>query len=103
MLRAAPNSKMGTSRIWATAVVYAVFLRLVACNEKPKAPAAPETGPKTFAKPEDAGSALMAAAKADDRNALLAIFGPNSAELISPAMKLRINRQSRTSPLHTKP
>jgi hypothetical protein len=82
MLRAAPNNKMGTSRLWANAIFLAVFLPLVACNEKPKATAPSETGPKTFAKPEDAGSALVAAAKADDRDALLAIFGPNSADLI---------------------
>ena len=82
MLRATPNDKMGTSRHWAKAIVLAAFLPLIACNEKPKAAAPSETGPKTFAKPEDAGSALVAAAKSDDRNALLAVFGPDSKDLI---------------------
>ena len=82
MLRAAPNSEMGASRLWATAAVFAVFLQLVACNEKPATPAPSESGPRTFATPGDAGSALLNAAKADDRNALLAIFGANSADLI---------------------
>ena len=36
-----------------------------------------------FASPDDAGNALLAAAKSGDQNALLAIFGPDSKELIS--------------------
>src|ERR1700745_2350944 len=35
-----------------------------------------------FASPDDAGSALLAAAKAGDQNALLAIFGPDSKQII---------------------
>jgi hypothetical protein len=35
-----------------------------------------------FASPDDAGNALQAAAKSDDQNALLAIFGPDSKALI---------------------
>ncbi|HUN61954.1 MAG TPA: DUF2950 domain-containing protein [Candidatus Sulfotelmatobacter sp.] len=37
---------------------------------------------KMFASPDDAGNALLAAAKADDTAAALAIFGPDSKELI---------------------
>ncbi|HYK36628.1 DUF2950 domain-containing protein [Alloacidobacterium sp.] len=36
-----------------------------------------------FATPDEAGSALVAAAKSGDQNTLLAIFGPDSKELIS--------------------
>ena len=82
MLRAAPNSKMGASRLWARAIVFAVFLPLVACNSTPKTAAPSESGPKTFATPQDAGSSLVAAAKSDDRNALLAIFGTDARDLI---------------------
>jgi len=81
MLRSAINRKMGTSRLWTMAVVVGVFISLVACNS-PQKPAPSEAGPKTFASPDDAGAALLAATKADDRNALLAIFGPDSADLI---------------------
>jgi hypothetical protein len=37
---------------------------------------------KTFATPDDAGNALLATAKADDTSAALALFGPDSKELI---------------------
>jgi hypothetical protein len=36
-----------------------------------------------FASPDEAGNALVAAAKSGDQNALMAIFGPDSKELIS--------------------
>ena len=48
----------------------------------PEKPAATETGQKTFASPEDGGKALVAAAKAGDRDALLAIFGQQSKDII---------------------
>lgn len=37
---------------------------------------------RAFATPDDAGSALLAAGKSGDQNALLAIFGPDSKQLI---------------------
>jgi hypothetical protein len=60
---------------------------LVSCSkpEKPVAnetPAASQAGPKTFATPEDGGKALVAAVRAGDRDALLAIFGQQSKDLI---------------------
>jgi hypothetical protein len=82
MLRAAPNSKMDTSRLWTLLVVIGTFLPLVACSNTSKTRAPSEAGPKTFTTPDDAGAALVAATKTDDRNALLAIFGPGSADLI---------------------
>ena len=63
------------------AFVLALLVTVVSCNKTEK-PAATETAPKTFATPEDAGKALVAAVKADDRNALLAIFGQGSGDLI---------------------
>ena len=52
----------------------------VACKkaETPEKPAI-----STFASPDDASNALLAAAKSGDQNALIAIFGPDSKELIS--------------------
>ena len=37
---------------------------------------------KVFASPDDAGNALLEAAKSGDQNAVLAIFGPESKEII---------------------
>src|SRR5271163_2830004 len=81
MLGVALNRKMSTSRLWTMAVAIGMVIPLAACNSS-KVPAPTEAGPKTFATPDDAGSALVAAAKANDRNALLAIFGSDSADLI---------------------
>ncbi len=56
----------------------AIFLSLAACN-KPAAPA----GPKTFATPEEAGKALAQATGAEDKDAVHAIFGPGSEDILS--------------------
>lgn len=48
---------------------------LISCGKSEK-PASQNIAQKTFASPEDAGAALLAAAKTGDENALLAIFGP---------------------------
>jgi hypothetical protein len=56
----------------------AMLLSLLACN-KPSAPA----GPKTFATPDEAGKALAQAAGAQDKAAIMAIFGPGSDQILS--------------------
>ena len=82
MLTAALNRTMSPSRRWIMARVLAALLLLVGCNtSKPSAPS--PTGPKTFATPQDAGAALVAATKTNDRSALLAIFGSGSEDVIS--------------------
>jgi len=53
-----------------------LIIVLAACN-KPNKPSLRE-----FASPEDAGTALLEAAKSGDQNAALAIFGPESKEII---------------------
>src|SRR5207302_6086006 len=61
-MRVALNRKLSISRLGKMAIVFGALLPLVACNtSKVQAPA--ETGPKTFATPEDAGAALVAATK----------------------------------------
>lgn len=54
---------------------------VTACN-KSRNEGAEKAAQKTFASPEEAGSALVEVAKAEDRNALLAIFGPNFADVL---------------------
>jgi Protein of unknown function (DUF2950) len=60
----------------AWAILLALFIPLAACNKSEKHSAA------TFASPEDAGNALLQAAKSGDQNAILAIFGPDSKDII---------------------
>lgn len=56
-----------------------IILPFTACrnSEQPGKPSI-----SVFASPDDAGNAVMAAAKSGDQNALLAIFGPDSKQLI---------------------
>jgi hypothetical protein len=60
-------------------LLLAVFVPLAACK-KSETPEKPSIS--TFASPDDAGNALLTAAKSGDQNALLAIFGPDSKDLI---------------------
>jgi hypothetical protein len=68
-----------TLRITATSrlTLLALIIALAGCSrqEKPSV--------RVFASPDEAGNALLAAAKSGDQNAELAIFGPESKELIS--------------------
>jgi hypothetical protein len=59
-------------------LILILAISLASCHKNSDAPSI-----KSFATPEDAGNALLAAAKADDANAALAIFGPGSKEVIS--------------------
>jgi hypothetical protein len=62
---------------WLLLVGVAIFLTLAGCSK-------PATTPyKVFTSPDEAASALLDAGKSRDQNALLAIFGPDSKELIS--------------------
>ncbi len=58
------------------AIILALIVPLVACNKADKPTI------KTFASPEEAGNGLLEAGKSGDQNALLAIFGPESKEII---------------------
>ena len=57
-------------------LLLALIIPLAACS-KPEKPSI-----RVFASPDDASNALLAAAKSGDQNALLAIFGPDSKEII---------------------
>jgi hypothetical protein len=54
----------------------ALIISLVGCNNSNK------PSFRVFASPEDAGTALLKAAQSGDQNAALAIFGPESKEII---------------------
>jgi hypothetical protein len=88
---ARPGSQSGTLSTnfrFTTLALFALLISFASCtkSEKPatesQKPAATEAAQRTFASPADAGKALVEATKADDRKALLAIFGPGSKDLI---------------------
>lgn len=64
-----------------TVPIWFILLSLViffsACNKSDK------PSYRVFASPDDAGNGLLDAAKSGDQNAVLAIFGPESKEIIS--------------------
>jgi hypothetical protein len=61
-------------------LLLAFMIPLAACktSDTPEKPSI-----SVFATPDDAASALLAAAKSDDQNSLVAIFGPDSKNLIN--------------------
>ena len=58
-----------------------LVLSLASCNKSEK-PVATEPAQKTFASPDDAAKSLVEAAKAGNHDALIAIFGPGSQDII---------------------
>jgi len=69
------SRKIRSSALKTCVVLWAFVITLAACHK---------SGPsvRMFARPEEAGNALLAAAKSGDQAVLLAIFGPDSKELI---------------------
>jgi Protein of unknown function (DUF2950) len=64
------------------AIGVAMVVPIGACNSNQQS-APVQAGPRTFSSPEDAGKALAEAAKSQNQNAILQIFGPGSAEILS--------------------
>jgi Protein of unknown function (DUF2950) len=58
-----------------------VVLVAAACNKQDSSTG--QKGPRTFASPEDAGKAMESAAKSQNKDQLLQIFGPGTSEIIS--------------------
>jgi hypothetical protein len=58
-----------------------LLVALTSCSKTAK-PSADKAAAKTFASPSEAGAALLAAAQSGDRNALLAIFGPDGNDVL---------------------
>jgi hypothetical protein len=65
---------------WMLFAVSALVVCLPSCSKAPEKPATAEA--QTYASPDDAGKALLAAAKSGNRDAILAIFGPEAKEII---------------------
>ncbi|HME32588.1 MAG TPA: DUF2950 domain-containing protein [Terriglobales bacterium] len=69
-------------RCCAVVVLLALVISFASCNKPPEKPAATEAAQKTFASPDDAAKSLAEAAKAGSHDALVAIFGPGSQDVI---------------------
>jgi len=65
---------------WMTFTLLALIICLSSCS-KPEKPATTEA--KTFASPDVAGAALLEAGKSGNQDAILAIFGPESKQVLS--------------------
>jgi hypothetical protein len=76
------QTKLNLSRCWLLISLLALLLSLVSCKQEKPAETQTQAAPKTFAAPDDAGKALVDAAKSDSRDVMLAIFGPGSADII---------------------
>ncbi len=66
-----------TFRTWLIVLALAIPLASCGKSEKTEKPSV-----KTFASPDEAGNSLLAAGKSGDQTELLAIFGPDSKEVI---------------------
>src|SRR5271167_1605654 len=69
-------------RCCAVVALLALVISLASCSKSPEQPAATEAAQKTFASPDDAAKSLAEAAKAGSHEALVAIFGPGSQDVI---------------------
>lgn len=67
-------------RNWLILLTLVIFLAACSKSEKPSISEKPSF--KTFASAEDAGNALLEAAKSGDQNAVLAVFGPDAKEVV---------------------
>jgi len=74
--------KVMISRCCVMFALVALMISIGSCNKSTEKPAATEAVQKTFASPDDAGKALAEAAKAGSHDAMIAIFGPGSQDII---------------------
>jgi len=77
-----PGDKRAGFRFWAGFALALLTMVLPACQRKGPAAAGAARGQSTFASPEDAAKALVDAAKNNSQDQLLAIFGPESKDVI---------------------
>ncbi len=64
------------------AALLALLIPLASCTKSETVAPKKETAQKTFGSPEEAGAALLEAAKSGDQDALLAVFGPDGKEIM---------------------
>jgi Protein of unknown function (DUF2950) len=72
------NHGISASRLALLMTLFALVISLVSCNKS----GSHEAAQKTFASPDEAGSAFVEAAKSGDQSVLLAIFGPEAKDVL---------------------
>lgn len=78
LVRSTSTSLAGrTAAVMVRLMLLVLIVSLAACNKSNK------PSYRVFASPDDAGNGLLEAAKSGEQNAVLAIFGPDSKEIIS--------------------
>ncbi len=63
-------------------ILFALVILFTACSKSQKPSLSEKPSFKVFTSPDDAGNALLDAAKAGDKSAALEIFGPDAKEII---------------------
>jgi hypothetical protein len=81
-MRLQATDKRAGFRCWTGLALALLMVILPACRPKGKAAAGAARGQSTFATPEDAGKALVDAAKNNNQDQLLSLFGPDAKDVI---------------------
>jgi hypothetical protein len=81
MLNVARNHSSRAARVLLLTIGVVALLAISACTKKEQTTPAPAS-PQAFGSPEAAGKGLVEAAKSQNQDTILAIFGPGSKELI---------------------
>jgi len=76
------NIRRVPGRSWSVLALAVLVFALPACRKKGPAGAEPARGQTTFASPQEAGKTLADAARDDNQQQLLAMFGPDSKGVI---------------------
>lgn len=76
------NQKRSVRSILTSLLAVSLVLSLASCRKREAEVSASNVSQKTFASPAEAGVALFEAAKSDDQNALMAIFGPEGKDIL---------------------
>ena len=74
-------NNLGAAPKWMSMTLSAALVLLASCHQVQKS-ASENAAQRTFASPEEAGAALVAAARSGDQGALLAIFGPGGEDVL---------------------
>ncbi len=81
MSRFMRSHKIEAVRLAIFAALFVLIISLPACNKAEVSPSA-QPAQKTFASPADAGAAFLEAAKSGDQGGLVAIFGPDTKDVL---------------------
>jgi hypothetical protein len=73
---------MFIARFWMVSALLVLTTSLISCSKTEMAGAQQAENQKTFASPQEASAAVVAAAKSGDQKALLAIFGPDAKDIL---------------------